>query len=134
MPPDPPAPPAAAPAPRPTAFSDPALDDRAVARLRDAIGHARAASMYVRYLDDTEHQIAAIVAAAAIGNLETLHTHAHTLKGTSSNLGVSSCSNHAAAIVTACLDGRLDDAVGLAQDIDSTFRVAEVAIRHRLIP
>jgi len=109
----------------------PCLDDAAVAELCDAIGAERATRMFVQYLADAAVQVAAISEACKLRDIETLRTRAHTLKGTSANLGVAACRDHAAAIVQACLDKDSHRAFDLASGIAETFEVAQATIVSR---
>lgn len=112
---------------KPSEFG-PSLDDVAVDELCDAIGTERATRMFAQYVADAAEQVAAIVEACNASDIETLRTRAHTLKGTSANLGVAACRDHAAAIVQACLDEDLQSALDLASGIGETFDVARAAI------
>lgn len=65
-------------------------------------------------------------------DFEALEHEAHTLKGSSANLGLAHLSEQAAAVVLACREGRLDDAIAAIPSVEPALHLCEKAIKEFL--
>jgi HPt (histidine-containing phosphotransfer) domain-containing protein len=110
-----------------------AIDRDAFARLREITGEDDAflAELIDTYLDDGARQIAALVAAAAAGDVNAMVRPAHTLKSASDSIGALRLADHCRGLEAAARGGAVPDPVGRAAVVSAAFDEAAAALAAR---
>ncbi|MDA3963744.1 MAG: Hpt domain-containing protein [Planctomycetota bacterium] len=84
------------------------------------------------YLDDVPKRIAGLHEAIAAGDADKIHRAAHTMKGSSSNLGLLGMVAACQAVVNAGRSGQLDGVEAKAAALDQAFaRAREILNQER---
>jgi len=84
------------------------------------------------FLDQIEAQIVTLKALSASGDFAALAREAHTLAGTSGNIGALRLSGFARGIETASKDADVESVMRLARGLDNVAKEAVVGLRHWL--
>lgn len=82
------------------------------------------------FLDDAPVKLQAILRGVESGDWEQVERAAHSLKGSSGNLGATQVQNACDTIQNACRAGRTTDAVQTVQGLPEHFEAAETALRE----
>jgi HPt (histidine-containing phosphotransfer) domain-containing protein len=122
-----------------------ATADNPAAMMRDAVlDHAHLASLAAHlpaenvrqllllFLDQIEAQIVTLEALSAGGDLAALEREAHTLAGSSGNVGALRLSGFARGIEAASKDADAERVARLARGLDSAAKEAAAGLRHWL--
>lgn len=104
----------------------PLLDEPALNELKDMLGEALA-EITDSFLDGLDAEVAAIVAALPAGGM-ALKAAAHSLKGSSGNLGARRLAGLASAIEKGAMDGRTADCMALGPDLAPVSAATRQAI------
>ncbi len=110
--------PAVAQAPTPVA-GHPALDPDRLKMLEDILPGPDLRSLLDMYVINTNERMATIRTLSKIGDLGALAAEAHTLIGTSGNVGAPRVSEIASALEIACKTSKLDELPALIAALDS---------------
>lgn len=84
------------------------------------------------FLDDGPGKVQAVVAGVAAGDFDQAERAAHSLKGSSGNLGARLLQNVCEEMQLATRNHRLEDSRRLAPQVAAKFAEAEVALRKLL--
>ena len=112
------------------AAGEPVLDRAVLADLEDIMGD-ELRMLVDMFLADSPKRLAALSAAAAVGDTATLQGQAHALKSASANLGTRALSAHAKALEMAARAGAVPDAIARVTALKEAYATAESALRQR---
>ncbi len=112
------------------AAGEPVLDRAVLADLEDIMGD-ELRMLVDMFLADSPKRLAALSAAAAVGDTATLQGQAHALKSASANLGTRALSAHAKALEMAARAGTVPDAIARVTALKEAYATAESALRQR---
>ena len=104
----------------PAADSKPILDAHATGQLRDLLG-AHAAPIVDSLLGDLPKRLELLRAAIERGDVNAVRHEAHTMKGSSSNLGASAFAELCALLSTHCKSGELQKLRDTCQALEREF-------------
>jgi HPt (histidine-containing phosphotransfer) domain-containing protein len=116
----------------PTAMRDAVLDHAHLASLAMHLPAENVRELLSLFLDQIEAQIAALKALSVGGELAALAREAHTLAGTSGNVGALRLSGFARVIEAASKDADAERVVQLARGLDRVAKEAAAGLRHWL--
>lgn len=85
------------------------------------------------FLDDGPSKVAAVTEGVATGDFDKAERAAHSLKGSSGNLGARLLQNACEEMQNATRHHKLDDSRRLAPELSQRFAEAEVALRKLLV-
>jgi two-component system, sensor histidine kinase and response regulator len=106
------------------------IDVERLADLADAMGWDTVAELVELFIEASGQSVLAISQALAAGNLIAAGKEAHTLKGSSSNVGVMALHNLCQHLVEACHGGDLAAAHALVERIDAATAAAASPLRR----
>jgi len=117
----------------PEAMRDAAvLDHSHLASLAMHLPAENVRQLLLLFLDQIEAQIVTLKALSAGGDFAALAREAHTLAGTSGNIGALRLSGFARGIEAASKDADLESVMQLARGLDNVAKEAAVGLRHWL--
>ncbi len=117
----------------PEAMRDAAvLDHSHLASLAMHLPAENVSQLLLLFLDQIEAQIVTLKALSAGGDFAALAREAHTLAGTSGNIGALRLSGFARGIEAASKDADLESVMQLARGLDNVAKEAAVGLRHWL--
>ena len=117
----------------PEAMRDAAvLDHSHLASLAMHLPAENVSQLLLLFLDQIEAQIVTLKALSAGGDFAALAREAHTLAGTSGNIGALRLSAFARGIEAASKDADLESVMQLARGLDNVAKEAAVGLRHWL--
>ena len=120
--------PAASQATGTTSPNHPALDPERLKMLEEMLPSEDLRGLLDMYVINTNERIATIRSLAKSGDLAALAKEAHTLIGTSGNVGAARASEMAATLETACKTGKADEVPGRVAALDDALTAAIDAI------
>ena len=104
------------------------LDRTVLGELRELGGDELVAEIAVAYLADAANEVAALHAAAAAGDAESLERVAHRFKSASGVVGAMVVSGYAEQLQHLGRAGSTEGAVELVHALDAAFRLAEAEL------
>ena len=111
-----------------TSPSHPALDAERLKMLEEMLPSEELRGLLDMYVINTNERIATIRSLAKSSDLAALAKEAHTLIGTSGNVGAAHASDMAATLETACKSGKSDEVPGRVAALDDALAAAIDAI------
>ena len=116
----------------PEAMRDAVLDHAHLASLAVHLPAENVRQLLLLFLDQIEAQIVTLEALSAGGDLAALEREAHTLAGSSGNVGALRLSGLARGIEAASKDADAERVARLARGLDSVAKEAAAGLRHWL--
>lgn len=112
-------------------MSDPAVDISALRELKE-IMEDQFSILVETFLEDSAVRLGEIDSAVANGDADALRSAAHSFKGSSSNLGISSLAELLMKLETMGREGQTDGAAEIAAEVRETFASVSELLKAEL--